>query len=96
MTSTTPNARKHVLPKSPRPNTSNPAGRNQTNNTVNTKPTQDSGGNYEAKLVEMINSSIVDASPSVKWEDVGKKFMMHSTFILSISVPFCSGVLYLY
>ncbi|PON37784.1 Spastin [Trema orientale] len=68
--STIPNARKHVLPKSPRPGTNNLAVGTRTNNTASTKPTQESGGNYEAKLVEMINTSIVDTSPSVKWEDV--------------------------
>lgn len=34
---------------------------------------KDSSGGYDAKLVEMINSAIVDKSPSVKWDDVGKK-----------------------
>lgn len=74
--STRPKARKDILPKTSHPSTNNPAVRNQTNNTVNSKPLQESGGNYEAKLVEMINTSIVDTSPSVKWEDVGKKFML--------------------
>ncbi|XP_024032847.1 spastin isoform X2 [Morus notabilis] len=68
--STTSNARKPVLPKSLHPSTNNPVVRNKTHSTANTKPMPDSGGNYEAKLVEMINTSIVDRSPSVKWEDV--------------------------
>lgn len=49
-----------------------PATRIQTNNIVRSKPVQDSGGGYDEKLVEMINSAIVDRSPSVKWEDVGE------------------------
>ncbi|GMN28884.1 hypothetical protein TIFTF001_002213 [Ficus carica] len=68
--STKPNSRKAVL-QSPHPSTKNPVVRNKINSTANTKPAMhDSGGNYEAKLVEMINTSIVDKSPSVKWEDV--------------------------
>ncbi|KAF4393026.1 hypothetical protein G4B88_012021 [Cannabis sativa] len=46
------------------------SGEESNKNSANTKPAQESGGNYEAKLVEMINTSIVDTSPSVKWEDV--------------------------
>lgn len=48
--------------------------RNQTNNTA--KRAEDSNSGYEAKLVEMINASIVDRSPSVKWEDVGEKILL--------------------
>ncbi|XP_030490238.2 uncharacterized protein LOC115706663 isoform X2 [Cannabis sativa] len=66
----TVNVGKQVLPKSTRSITSSAVVRNQTKNSANTKPAQESGGNYEAKLVEMINTSIVDTSPSVKWEDV--------------------------
>lgn len=73
--STIPNSRKAVL-QSPHPSTNNPAVRNKINSKANTKPAMhDSGGNYEAKLVEMINTSIVDRSPSVKWEDVGKRII---------------------
>ena len=32
---------------------------------------QRSGGKDDDKLVEMINTTIVDRSPSVKWDDVG-------------------------
>ncbi|XP_048334744.2 uncharacterized protein LOC107423715 isoform X2 [Ziziphus jujuba] len=69
-TTTTSNARKHVLPKSSHPSTNTAAVRNLTNNSSTPKPKQESGAGYEAKLVEMINTSIVDRSPSVKWEDV--------------------------
>lgn len=44
--------------------------RNLTNNTGSSKPVPEG---YDAKLVEMINTAIVDRSPSVKWEDVGKR-----------------------
>lgn len=81
ITSTASSARKHVVPKSSRPSVNTPAVRNLTNNISSPKPVsspksmQDSGAGYEAKLVEMINTSIVDRSPSVKWEDVGKKLI---------------------
>lgn len=49
--------------------------RNQTDKVVSSKPVQGSGSGsgsgYDAKLVEMINSVIVDRSPSVRWEDIG-------------------------
>lgn len=48
------------------------AVRIQSNKAGSSKPVQDSGGGYDAKLVEMINSVIVDRSPSVKWEDIGE------------------------
>ncbi|PIA49830.1 hypothetical protein AQUCO_01300520v1 [Aquilegia coerulea] len=44
--------------------------RNQMNNTESPKPIQASDGAYDTKLVEMINTAIVDKSPSVRWEDV--------------------------
>ena len=50
--------------------------RNQTDKVVNSKPTKDDNSGYEDKLVEMINTTIVDRSPSVKWEDVGMKLLM--------------------
>ena len=50
--------------------------RNQTDKVVSSKPTKDDNSGYEDKLVEMINTTIVDRSPSVKWEDVGMKLLM--------------------
>lgn len=44
----------------------------QSNKVGSSKPVQDSGGGYDSKLIEMINSVIVDRSPSVKWEDIGE------------------------
>eukprot|EP00268_Persea_americana_P005209 TRINITY_DN1174_c0_g3_i7.p1 TRINITY_DN1174_c0_g3~~TRINITY_DN1174_c0_g3_i7.p1 ORF type:complete len:321 (-),score=53.87 TRINITY_DN1174_c0_g3_i7:959-1921(-) len=46
---------------------SNSMERNLTNNSGSAKPLPEG---YDAKLVEMINTAIVDRSPSVKWEDV--------------------------
>lgn len=74
LTSTSLSTRKHVSPKSPHTSMNNSVVRNQTNNTA--KRAEDSNSGYEAKLVEMINASIVDRSPSVKWEDVGEKILL--------------------
>ncbi|CAN7103453.1 unnamed protein product [Brassica rapa subsp. narinosa] len=38
--------------------------------TTNPKPAKESGIGYDDKLEEMINTTIVDRSPSVKWDDV--------------------------
>lgn len=61
-------------------NKNNPVARNQTDKAVNSKPLQESGSRYESNLVEMINTAIVDKSPSVKWEDVGEKIFLLSPF----------------
>lgn len=86
---TTSNARKHVLPKSPHPTTNRPEIRNQiqTNNIVSSKPVQETGGGYDAKLVEMINSAIVDRSPSVKWEDVAGLEKVKKTLMEMVILP---------
>ncbi|KAJ0959862.1 hypothetical protein J5N97_000400, partial [Dioscorea zingiberensis] len=83
-TSTTLNSRNHVIPKTLHPSTSMPATRSQTNNIVRSKPVQDSGAGYDEKLVEMINSAIVDRSPSVKWEDVGEKIIAYLDFLKTL------------
>lgn len=75
VTSTTLNSRKDVIRKSSRSSTNNPMMRNQTDKVVSPKTTQESNSGYEAKLVEMINTTIVDRSPSVKWDDVGEKLL---------------------
>lgn len=48
-----------------------PVLRSQVNNASMQRPAQGSGGAYDNKLVDMINSVIIDHSPSVKWEDIG-------------------------
>jgi len=45
------------------------------------KPSQEAAGSYDTKLVEMINTAIVDRSPAVKWDDVGE-IMRAVTFYL--------------
>ncbi|XP_052192782.1 uncharacterized protein LOC127801575 isoform X2 [Diospyros lotus] len=68
--STASNARKHAFPKSAGSHRHGSVLRSQTNNVVSSKPAQDTGSGCDSKLVEMINSTIVDRSPSVKWEDI--------------------------
>nr|ACU18573.1 unknown [Glycine max] len=55
--------RKNVLQKPPQRG-------GQVNKVGSPKSSQASGVNYDNKLVEMINTAIVDRSPSVRWEDV--------------------------
>jgi spastin len=59
------NTTKRVLQK-------NPQRKAEVNKAQNPKSSQTSGENYDTKLVEMINTAIVDRSPSVRWDDVGK------------------------
>ncbi|KAK2415044.1 AAA-type ATPase family protein [Trifolium repens] len=58
------NTTKRVLQK-------NPQRKAEVNKAQNPKSSQTSGENYDTKLVEMINTAIVDRSPSVRWDDVG-------------------------
>uniref|UniRef100_A0A0D9WLC8 microtubule-severing ATPase n=1 Tax=Leersia perrieri TaxID=77586 RepID=A0A0D9WLC8_9ORYZ len=55
---------------SPSFNRGGQASSHQKNNSGGAKPGQRAGANYDDKLVEMINTTIVDRSPAVKWEDV--------------------------
>ncbi|XP_058104697.1 uncharacterized protein LOC131248435 isoform X2 [Magnolia sinica] len=63
-----PRTQKGILQRPPSSKGNNSMARNTPNNIGNPKSTQEAG--YDAKLVEMINTVIVDRSPSVKWEDV--------------------------
>lgn len=65
-------ARKQVLHKFNNTSINIPIVKEESEKVTNRKPSQDS----DAKLVEMINTVIVDRSPSVKWEDVGNKFSL--------------------
>ncbi|XP_077235597.1 AAA-type ATPase family protein [Tasmannia lanceolata] len=61
--------------------------RNPKNNTGSSKPNQESGSGYDAKLVEMINTAIVDRSPSVKWEDVAGLDKAKQTLMEMVILP---------
>ncbi|KAH7692454.1 Microtubule-severing ATPase protein [Dioscorea alata] len=56
------------LPSSKRSTTS--VSGNQKNNNGFSRPTEVAGNNYDSKLIETINTAIVDRSPAVKWDDV--------------------------
>lgn len=68
--STTSISRNNARPKNTVAVRSNQPVRSQVTKAENSKPSKDSGSGEDAKLVEMINSVIVDRSPSVKWEDI--------------------------
>lgn len=78
--SSTSNFRKSISPNSPRSSRNNPVVRNQTEKTGSSKPLAEAGNGYDSKLVEMINTAIVDRSPSVKWEDVGESSSLSLLF----------------
>lgn len=58
-----------------------PIAGNTKINTASSKPAQGAISGCDDKLVELINTAIVDRSPSVKWNDVGK---------YSVLISFCS------
>ncbi|KAG6749412.1 hypothetical protein POTOM_046458 [Populus tomentosa] len=64
------NSRQDLSQKSAHSTRNIPVIKNQTDKAITSKQRQDSGNGYDAKLIEMINTAIVDKSPSVKWEDV--------------------------
>ncbi|KAL6606568.1 hypothetical protein ACP70R_042221 [Stipagrostis hirtigluma subsp. patula] len=61
---------KSTLRSSPTFNRGGQASAPQKNSSGGSKPVQRAGGSYDDKLVEMINTTIVDRSPAVKWDDV--------------------------
>lgn len=74
MASTSESSSRKIVPKRPiNSRISNATTGNIINEVRVAKSSQETGNAYDAKLIEMINSAIVDTSPSVKWEDVGKK-----------------------
>lgn len=84
------NARKNVLQKSTQRTSQmdkvvSPKSTSQMGRVVSPKSSQASSGNYDSKLVEAINTAIVDRSPSVRWDDVGKILisMMYLCFYFS-------------
>lgn len=71
LTPTTSGARKVALQKSSSVSRHDSGVKSETKKVITSKPAQESGTGYDPKLVEMIESVIVDRSPSVKWEDIG-------------------------
>ncbi|XP_010277454.1 PREDICTED: spastin isoform X2 [Nelumbo nucifera] len=63
-------ARKDIIRKPSSFNRNSATAKRLTNNAGSSKAVQEPGNGYDAKLVEMINTVIIDRSPSVKWEDV--------------------------
>ncbi|XP_071716205.1 uncharacterized protein [Rutidosis leptorrhynchoides] len=64
------NATKVVSQKASGPSLRGAMTRTQSSRTMNSKPVPESNDGLDPKLVEMINSVIVDRSPSVRWEDI--------------------------
>lgn len=78
-------SRKSALQSSPTFNRGGQASSHQKNSVGGSKPVQRAGGKDDDKLVEMINTTIVDRSPSVRWDDVGMQPL--TFFVRSGSSP---------
>ncbi|KAK9749292.1 hypothetical protein RND81_02G115600 [Saponaria officinalis] len=59
---------------------------NRVDKPTTSKASQDSAG-YDAKLAEMINTVIVDRSPSVKWDDVAGLELAKKTLFEMVILP---------
>lgn len=81
-----PNFTHNVQQKSPIKTESSLLVRDQTNKTGASRSNQAIGG-YDAKLVEMINTVIVDRSPSVKWDDVAGLDKAKQTLFEMVILP---------
>ncbi|KAJ0964114.1 hypothetical protein J5N97_029236 [Dioscorea zingiberensis] len=84
-TSVTTKAPLRSLPSSKRSTTLVPG--NQKNSNGLSKPTQDAANNYDSKLIEMINTAIVDRSPAVKWDDVAGLEKAKQTLLEMVILP---------
>ncbi|KAE8650266.1 spastin isoform X2 [Cucumis sativus] len=62
--------KKPVLRSSSHSGANNPITRSQPANVGTSQSTREVPDGYDPKLVEMINTAIVDRSPSVKWDDI--------------------------
>ncbi|KAJ4957144.1 hypothetical protein NE237_013927 [Protea cynaroides] len=84
--STISSTRKDVVKKPSSSSRSSSIVKKQTDNVGSSKP-QELGGGYDAKLVEMINSAIVDRSPSVKWQDIAGLEKAKQTLMEMVILP---------
>ncbi|KAL3814899.1 hypothetical protein ACJIZ3_016167 [Penstemon smallii] len=85
--SATSHSRKVAVQKSSGYDRGSSVVRSQANNVTNSRPVQESGSGYDGKLVEMINSVIVDRSPSVKWEDIAGLEMAKQALLEMVILP---------
>lgn len=87
--STMSNEKKPVLRSSSYSGASNSITRSQPANVGTSKSVQQVPDGYDPKLVEMINTAIVDQSPSVKWDDIGSaSFLLNFSFNLFYFITF--------
>ncbi|KAJ8477486.1 hypothetical protein OPV22_021213 [Ensete ventricosum] len=86
MSSTVPTAQK-VTKNLPSFNSSHQMIGNKKNNVSNSRPGQESIKNYDDRLVEMINTAIVDRSPAVKWDDVAGLDKAKQTLMEMVILP---------
>ncbi|XP_073287752.1 uncharacterized protein, partial [Primulina huaijiensis] len=63
------------------------AVRSHSGKVTTSRPVQESGNGYDDKLVEMINSVIVEQGPSVKWEDIAGLQMAKQALLEMVILP---------
>ncbi|CAL9119781.1 unnamed protein product [Musa acuminata var. zebrina] len=86
ISSTVPTAQK-VTKNLPSFNSSHQMIGNKKNSISNSRPGQESIKNYDDRLVEMINTAIVDRSPAVKWDDVAGLDKAKQTLMEMVILP---------
>ncbi|XP_064942304.1 uncharacterized protein LOC135595389 [Musa acuminata AAA Group] len=86
ISSTVPTAQK-VTKNLPSFNSSHQMVGNKKNSISNSRPGQESIKNYDDRLVEMINTAIVDRSPAVKWDDVAGLDKAKQTLMEMVILP---------
>ncbi|XP_009420801.1 uncharacterized protein LOC135650590 [Musa acuminata AAA Group] len=86
ISTTVPTAQK-VTKNLPSFNSSHQMIGNKKNSISNSRPGQESIKNYDDRLVEMINTAIVDRSPAVKWDDVAGLDKAKQTLMEMVILP---------
>ncbi|KZV38302.1 hypothetical protein F511_36243 [Dorcoceras hygrometricum] len=85
-TSTSSDLKKGKSQKSSGNSRGSSAIRSQTGK-VTTRPVKESGNGYDAKLVEIINSVILEQGPSVKWEDIAGLELAKQALLEMVILP---------
>ncbi|KAJ6821873.1 uncharacterized protein M6B38_130850 [Iris pallida] len=87
VSSVTPIAKKSTLHNLPSSKRGSLATDYQRDNTAVSKPNKEVSGSYDARLVEMINTAIVDRSPAVQWDDVAGLDKAKQTLLEMVILP---------
>ncbi|XP_075518477.1 uncharacterized protein LOC142552639 isoform X1 [Primulina tabacum] len=87
VTSTSSHLKKGEVQKSSGNSRGSSAVRSHSGKVTTSRLVQESGNGYDDKLVEMINSVIVEQGPSVKWEDIAGLEMAKQALLEMVILP---------